>query len=60
MFLAIKMSLAEVCDIITISETHLHAGIPDDFFDLTGFHNIIRNDRSWRWRSYLYKRFNSF
>ena len=32
-------------DIITISESHLHAGIPSNVFALPGFHEIIRKDR---------------
>ena len=41
---AIQTSLSKVYDIITLSETHLHAGIPDDVFELKGYHNIIRKD----------------
>ena len=48
-FLAIKTSLAELYDVITISESHLHAGIPNSLFKLEGFHEIIRNN-------HLYKR----
>ena len=43
--LAIKTSLVELYDIITISETHLHAGVPNSVFHIEGFHDIIRNDR---------------
>ena len=43
--LAIKTSLIDIYDIITISETHLHAGIPNTLFQLEGFHDIIRKDR---------------
>ena len=43
--LAIKTSLCELYDIITISESHLHAGIPNSLFSLVNFHEIIRNDR---------------
>lgn len=44
-FLAIKTSLADVYDIITISETHLHVGVPNSLFEMQGFHEIIRGDR---------------
>ena len=43
---AIQVSLSKVFDIITVSETHLHQGVPDDLFDLQGFHKIIRKDRN--------------
>ena len=43
--LAIKTSLIDLYDIITISETHLHAGVPNDLFKIQGFHDIIRKDR---------------
>ena len=41
-----KTSLANLYDIITLSETHLHQGIGDDLFEIEGFHDIIRNDRN--------------
>ena len=41
-----KTSLANLYDIITLSETHLHQGIEDDLFEIEGFHDIIRNDRN--------------
>ena len=44
--LAVKTSLANLYDIITLSETHLHQGIGDDLFEIEGFHDIIRNDRN--------------
>ena len=44
--LAIKTSIAERFDIITLSETHLHAGVPNDLFKIDGFHDIIRKDRT--------------
>jgi hypothetical protein len=42
---AIQTSLSNVYDIITLSETHLHAGISDDVFKLKGYQDIIRKDR---------------
>ena len=42
--LATQTSLANVYDIITISETHLHQGIGNDLFDLKGFQEILRKD----------------
>ena len=45
-FLGIKTSLTELYDIITISETHVHAGVPNNLFCLSDFHEIIRNDRA--------------
>ena len=42
---AIQCSLSDAFDLITISETHLHAGLPNDLFELKGFHRIIRRDR---------------
>ncbi len=47
--LAIKSSLVNLYDIITLSETHLHAGIPNNVFSLQNFHEIIRKDRSDGW-----------
>ena len=41
-----KTLLAEVYDIITVSETHLHAGVPNEIFEIKGFHEIIRKDRN--------------
>ena len=43
--LTIKTSLSNVYDIITLSETHLHAGLPNDLFNIAGYHDIIRKDR---------------
>ena len=43
--LAIKTSVAEYFDIITLSETHLHQGVPNALFKIEGFHEIIRKDR---------------
>ena len=43
--LAIKSSLTNLYDVITISESHLHAGVPNNVFTLEGFHEIIRKDR---------------
>ena len=43
--LAIKTSLADLYDIITISESHLHQGIGNDGFTVPGFHEILRKDR---------------
>jgi hypothetical protein len=43
--LAIQASLANVYDIITISETHLHQGVGNDLFELKGYHEILRKDR---------------
>ena len=43
--LAIQLSLANVYDIITISETHLHQGVGNDVFELKGYHDILRRDR---------------
>jgi len=43
--LAIRSSLVDSFDIITLSETFLHAGVGDDVFELAGFHDIIRKDR---------------
>ena len=42
---AIQCSLLDAFDLITISETHLHAGLPNNLFELKGFHGIIRRDR---------------
>jgi exonuclease III len=44
-FLATQVSLANVYDFITISETRLHQGVGHDLFALTGYHDILRNDR---------------
>jgi hypothetical protein len=44
--LAIQVSLANVYDIITISETHLHQGVGNDLFELKGYHDILRKDRN--------------
>ena len=44
--LAIQASLANVYDIITISETHLHQGVGNDLFELKGYHDILRKDRA--------------
>ena len=41
----IKTSLAETFDIITLSETHLNVGIPNEVIFLEGFHEILRKDR---------------
>jgi hypothetical protein len=46
--LALQTSLAKLYDIITISETHLHPGVPNDTFELKGYHDIIRKDRAGR------------
>jgi hypothetical protein len=43
--LAIQASLANIYDIITISETHLHQGVGNDLFELKGYHDIMRKDR---------------
>ena len=43
--LAIKTSLIEDYDIITLSETFLHQGIGSDLFSINGFHDILRKDR---------------
>ena len=43
---ALQVSLAKLHDIITLSETHLHAGVTNDLFQLQGFHDIIRKDRN--------------
>jgi len=43
--LAIKTSLCNLYDVITVSETFLHQGVSDDVFSIQGFHNIIRKDR---------------
>ena len=40
--LAIKTMLAEIDDIITVSETHFQAGIPNNQFDLEGYHGILK------------------
>ena len=42
---AIQCNLANLYDVITLSETHLHAGVTNDVFTLNGFHDIIRKDR---------------
>lgn len=42
---AIQCDLVHLFDIITLSETHLHSGIPNDVFQLNGYHDIIRRDR---------------
>ena len=44
-WLAIQTSLADLYDIITISESHLHQGIRNDVFTIPGFHEIPRKDR---------------
>ena len=46
--LAIKTTLCQLYDIITISESQLHAGIPNTLFKLEGYHEIIRKDRGAR------------
>ena len=38
-------SLADLYDIITISESHLHQGIGNNVFTIPGFHEILRKDR---------------
>ena len=43
---AIKVSLADMYDVITLSETHLHNGISNDLFELEGYHDILRKDRN--------------
>ena len=43
--LAIRSSLSDIYDIVTLSETYLHAGVGDDVFKINGFHDIIRKDR---------------
>ena len=43
--LAIQVSLANIYDVITISETHLHQGVGNDLFQIKGYHDIIRRDR---------------
>jgi len=43
--LAIKTSLVNVYDIITMSETHLHQGVGNDLFERNGYHEILRKDR---------------
>lgn len=43
--LAIQSSLCNTYDIITLSETHLHAGVCNDVFQLKGFQDIVRRDR---------------
>ena len=40
--LAIQTSLADLYDIITISESHLRQGIGNDVFTIPGFHEILR------------------
>ena len=47
--LAIKTSLIDLFDIITISESHLRAGVPNNLFSIEGFHEIIRKDREDGW-----------
>ena len=44
--LAIKAPLVDLHDIITISESHLHAGIPNNVFTQEVFQDIFRKDRS--------------
>ena len=44
--LAVKTSLSNAFDIITLSETHLTANVTSDVFDIKGFHRIIRKDRN--------------
>jgi exonuclease III len=46
--LALKTSLATIYDIITISETHIHAGVPNNVFDLKDYHDTLRKDRGAR------------
>ena len=43
--LAIRTSICDLYDIITLSETYLHQGVSNDVFDIQGFHEIIRKDR---------------
>jgi hypothetical protein len=43
--LAIKTSLCDIYDVITLSETYLHQGISNDVFSIPDFHDIIRKDR---------------
>ena len=43
--LAVQTSLADLYDIITISESHLHQGIGNDVFTIPGFYEILRKDR---------------
>ena len=42
---AIQCHLADIYDIITVSETHLHNGVSNDVVSLPGFHEILRKDR---------------
>ena len=44
--LAVKTSVANLYDIISLSETHLHQGIGDDLLEIEGFYDIIRHDRN--------------
>lgn len=46
--LAIQPTLCEVYDIITLSETNLHAGVGDDF-KLKWVHDFVRQDRDGHW-----------
>ena len=41
--LAVQTSLADLYDIITISESHLHQGIGNDVFTIPGFITIYQN-----------------
>ena len=43
--LAIKPSLMNVYDIITVTETHLHQGIGNDLFHIKSYHKILRKDK---------------
>ena len=43
--LAMKTTLIDTYDVITLSETYLHIGVGDDVFALQGYHDIIRRDR---------------
>jgi len=43
--LAIKTSLCDIYDIITLSETFLHQGVDNSLFAIQGYHEIIRKDR---------------
>ena len=44
--LALQSSFSNHFDIITLSETFLHAGVSNDVFRIQGFHDILRKDRN--------------
>ena len=46
--LALQNSVAKLYDIITISDMHLHPGVPNDTFELKGYQDIIWKDRDGR------------